>query len=388
MSTYKLNLKLKNMDKANYKNELIKRNFFGFLREAEGFSEKSVEAIENAIWLWEGFTKKADFSNFNQKKVIEFKEWLKSKKKQNSQETVSLSYCYDIFRYLRTFFEWLGEQPNYKSKINATYIKFLSLTKNETRIINQSKKIKCPSLEEVKKVIEDIIIKNEIDRRDRALICLIFLTGIRISALMTLPLGSFDKDSLAIDQSYDLGVQTKLSKRITTRIVPFPYKEPLKYFLEWVDYLENVKKFQPQSPIFPATKKENGKGKKLGYYSTGEVESVFWKNSNSIRKIFEKRFKNAGLPYYHPHTFRHLLVKEISKLPLTEEEKKAISQNLGHKDVGTTFGSYGYGAIDEDRQIELIKNIDFGGKDKTAKLQITKDDLREVISDEFKKINR
>jgi hypothetical protein len=47
----------------------------------------------------------------------------------------------------------------------------------------------------------------------------------------------------------------------------------------------------------------------------------------------------------------------------TEEEKKAISQNLGHADVGTTFGSYGYGHIEEDRQMEIIKSIKFSSEE-------------------------
>jgi hypothetical protein len=58
-----------------------------------------------------------------------------------------------------------------------------------------------------------------------------------------------------------------------------------------------------------------------------------------------------------------LIVKEFAKTRLTEEEKKAISQNLGHADVGTTFGSYGYGHIEEDRQMEIIKNIKFSSEE-------------------------
>ena len=50
----------------------------------------------------------------------------------------------------------------------------------------------------------------------------------------------------------------------------------------------------------------------------------------------------------------HLVVKEFAKTRLTEEEKKAISQNLGHENTGTTF----YGHIQEERQIDIVKNAD------------------------------
>lgn len=95
----------------------------------------------------------------------------------------------------------------------------------------------------------------------------------------------------------------------------------------------------------------------IGYHSDGDVSNRKWNTTGPARKIFETRFNDAGKPYYNPHSFRHLLVQEIMKMPLTEEEKKAVSQNFGHEHVGTTFGSYGYGAVSEERQSELLKGL-------------------------------
>lgn len=346
------------MSKLLQKNELAKRRFFRYLKDAEGFSDDSIYAFEKAILNWEDFTKKDDFRNFTQQKIVNFKEWLKNRKKGKTEEKISLSYRYDILRRLKTFFEWLSKQAGYKSIINSSFIDYLKLSKNEAREVVQSRKRDIPSIEEVRKTIESIGDKNEIDKRDRALFSLFYLSGIRISALMSLPMKSFDKNKLIIDQDPAFGVQTKFRKRITTTLIPLSYKEPLNYFIDWYNFLIEEKGFKPNDPIFPATKQEQGE-KNVSYYSTGEVVPVFWKSGTTIRKIFKKRFDQAEIPYYHPHTFRHLIVKEFAKTKLTEEEKKAISQNLGHADVGTTFGSYGYGHIEEDRQIEIIKNIKF-----------------------------
>ena len=371
------------MQSVKYKNELVKRSFYKYLEHSKQFSVATVSCYEGAIWLWEDFTNKADFGSFNKTKAEEFKDWLKNKKKMSSQEKVSLSYCYDSLRHLKAFFDWLSKQPNYKSKINQTAIDYLNLTRGEVRIATQPKGRLSPALEEVKAVIEGIKGTSEIEMRDKALISLMLLTGARISAIASLPMRSFDRSSLIIDQDPKLGVKTKNSKRIITVFIPHSYREAQGYFLKWYDYLQDSKLFQPNDPIFPATKVENGK-ENLGYYSNEEVEVIFWKSSTSPRKVFEKRFKQAGVKYYHPHTFRHLLVKEISKLPLTEEQKKAFSQNLGHADVGTTFGSYGYGDISEDRQVELIKNIDFDGKqDGTKYTLLSREDLK-VLAKELK----
>ncbi len=63
------------------------------------------------------------------------------------------------------------------------------------------------------------------------------------------------------------------------------------------------------------------------------------------------------MPYFHPHQFRHLVVNILSKTRLTEEEKRAISLNLGHEDVGTTFGAYGYGSMSDDDAVKIVQKL-------------------------------
>jgi len=364
-----------------YKNEQLKRKFYGWLKGSKGFSDNTIQCYEKAIWLWEEFSNKSDFGSFNKTKAEEFKDWLQNKNKINSENKISMSYRYDNLRHLKVFFDWLSKQSGYKSRINQTAVDYLNLSKKETREARQSKSVKYPTLEMIKEVIERLKGKTEIEMRDRALFALAFLTGARISAIRTLPMESFDRKELVINQDPALKVQTKFSKKITTVLVPFGYQEAITYFIEWFDYLEKERKFKPYDPIFPMTKVENGKDN-ISYYSTGEVEAKFFKNSGSLRKIFEKRFKQIGAEYYHPHTFRHSWVKEMAKLPLTEEEKKAISQNLGHEDVATTFGNYGYGKMDEPKQIELMKSIDFAGRKREVKMFVSVEEVRQLLKEQ------
>jgi len=366
-----------------YKNELIKRRFYEYLKNSKGFSKKTVECYEQAIWRWEEFSQKADFANFNKTMAGTFKDFLKAKKKANSQDNVSLSYCYDILRYSKVFFEWLSKQDGYKSRINQTAIDYLNLTRKETREATQPKNILSPTLDEVKTTIEAIKGKTEIEMRDKALISLIFLTGARISATMTLPMKGFDRKELIIYQDPALGIATKSSKKFTSSLILFSYKEPLGYFLEWFDYLKKQRKFKSNDPIFPATRIEKRK-ENISYYNSGKVEPIFWKSSSSPREVFKKRFEQAGIKYYRPHTLRHLWTKEISKISLTEEQKKALSQSLGHENVGTTFGSYGYGKIAEDRQTEIIRDIDFEGKKQEVKYSFSREELKQ-LADYLKK---
>jgi integrase len=340
-----------------YENELMKRQYFQYLIDSKGFSASTIEEHEKAILLWQEHSADESFATFSRKKASSFRDWLKSKKKASDPEnTVSLTYTYHMLRHLRVFFGWLSAQPGYKSKIIRSDVDYLRLSKKETRMATQQNKKVSPSIEEIKEVLESIVMDNEIAMRDYALISLVYLTGIRISAASSLPLGCFDEKRLVVDQNPKKGVKTKNSKLIATRFFTLPYMEPVENIVKWARYLKQKKGFTGQDPLFPATLSNLVKSKQT-LYSAQVVGNQFWKSSASARKIFQKRFEDAGLPYYHPHSFRDTIVKEYTKTSLTEEEKKAVSQNLGHENVGTTFGSYGCGKIGEDRQFEIIESI-------------------------------
>jgi len=343
-------------NKTVQENEKAKRAFFSFMRGPEGYAEDSIIAFERAILFWQDFTKDENFSKFSKKRAIDFNNWLKNKKKADSTDKISLGYCYHNLRRLRKFFEWLAKQPKYKSKISIIDVGFLKLSRKESRIATEPKAKEIPSYEEIMKVIDSIKIESEVDSRDRALICFVLLTVARVSALISLPIESFDKNKQTIYQSPKLGVKTKYSKRIVTTFFPLPDSRIADFFLEWIDYLVNKRNFKKSDPIFPSTLL--GKDlESVNFCNTGKVKPVFWKDSCAVREIFKKRFQEAGVKYYHPHTIRHLIPRIFAKARLTEEEKKAVSQNLGHEDVGTTFGSYGYHKIEEDRQIDVVRNI-------------------------------
>lgn len=362
--------------KVLYKNEVVKRRFFTYLEQSKGFTESTIQAFEMAILLWEEYSEGADFSNFGKKKVIGFKKWLKNRDVKSGGQKVSLRYCHSTLRHLKVFFTWLSGENGYKSKINQNCIDFLRLSKGENQRATAPKPVAAPSLSQVKKVIDTITGRSEVEMRDKALLSLTLLTGGRISAIASLSLQSFDEKRKIIIQSPDLGVKTKFSKRIVTAFFPLPYKEPEKYFLDWIEYLKRQRIFEPSYPMFPA-KKSTKKKDNISFCESGEVGDSFLKNSDSLRQIFKQRFAEAGVPYFHPHSFRHLLVKEYTKYPLTEKQKKAISQNFGHTNVETTFGSLGYGAIEENEQISIIEQIDCEKK---------KDELSQQKLDEIARI--
>jgi integrase len=363
------------MARPNIKNEKVKKLFFERLKESQGYCDSTVNSIERAILIYEDFTKKADFATYKPDKAIEFKKWLH--KREFKGKTISNSTYRDYLRHISKFFLWLSGQPGYKSKIIADTVNYLKPTEKEERIASQYIPRDFPPLEYVIKLTGSIKANTEIDLRDRAMISFALLSGMRDQAIISLPLGCFDEKKLIVNQDPKRGVKTKFSKHMITTLI-VPDEKLLVYVIEWVKILKD-KGYGSQDPLFPRAKTDKGE-EDLSFETASEVESVFWQGTGRIREIFKKRAEDAGLPYYPPHTFRHLTFDLAFKNCKTGEEIKAISQNFGHENIGTTLSSYAN--YPQHRLSEIIKNIDFSGKPK----ETLEEKFEGILKDNFEKL--
>lgn len=353
----------KTMLKSNLENEKIKRKYYDFLKESQGYSDATITAIKKSIYRYEEFTDFEDFSKFNKKKAVEFKKWLEEKLDPRSQKQISITTCYNYLKSLKDFFKWLSYQPNYKSKINFMEVEFLKLPKEKARIANAQKRERYPSLEQVKQVVSSIQVNNEIDLRDRALISFTLLSGMRDSAITSLPLGCFDENTLQVSQDPKKGVKTKFSKTINSVLFKFD-DEMLKYVLDWVKYLKEERHFDDTRPIFPRNKVENAQG--ANSFVSNFVGAEFWQSVTSMRDIFKQRSEEAGIEYFSPHCFRHSAVNTAISKCRNGHEIKAVSQNFGHEDVGTTMTTYG--KLNDNQVNNLISEMDFSNSNNDADL--------------------
>ena len=341
--------------KVNIKNERVKRRFFTWLKHAGGCCDSTINSIEKSILLYEDFTKQADFTTFNPDKAIKFKEALINREYRGKAISPTTRHTY--LRNLQKFFLWLSWQPGYKSKIRPDIVSYLRISEKEERIATQRRSVKYPPLEYVVKLANSIKIDSEIDLRDRALISFTLLSGMRAEAIVTLPLGCFDEKSFTISQDPKQGVQTKFSKYIPSTLFQFDNKL-VGNVVAWVKYLKN-KGFGSQDPLFPRSKTGHGEDN-LSFEPATEVEPIFWQGTARVRDIFKTRSQEAGLPYYPPHTFRHLAIDLALKHCATGEQIKAISQNFGHEHLATTL--FNYANFDPQRLSEILKDLDFSGK--------------------------
>jgi len=339
---------------ANVKNEKLKRSFFKWLREAKGFSESTVVAVESALGRWEEFTHNEDFGRFTSSKAVSFKKYL-DRPNQNGK-ALSANSRYHCLAHVRLFFQWLSTQPGFKSRITAEAISYLTLDRKTVQSISSPGPKKCPAFEHVRQLVDSIEIKTEIDQRDQALVAFLFLSGMRDNAVATLPLGCFDPETLEVRQNPQKGVATKFGKSIVSHLVKFD-QHLLDRVKGWVRYLREERLFTDADPLFPRTKVAQGDNS-MAFESQG-VERVFWRGAGSIRSILKERSEQAKLPYFYPHLYRHGHIRHAMRFCRTAEEMRAVSQNVGHEHIGTTLQTYG--KLDDFRLAEVIDCLDFEG---------------------------
>ena len=143
---------------------------------------------------------------------------------------------------------------------------------------------------------------------------------------------------------------------------------------EWAIYLRNEKLWGNDDPLFPATYISLGATRQ---FEAAGLTRKHWSSATPIRTIFREAFANAGLPYFHPHSFRNTLVQLGQDICKTPEQFKAWSQNLGHEKVLTTFLSYGEVAC--QRQGEIIRSL-------AAPQQALQPDANEIAEAVFKRL--
>jgi len=338
------------MKTHNPDNERIKRAYFTYLIEAQGFSEATLDSVAKAINRFENYTRFRDLKAFHIEQAKGFKASLGEQMSLRTKDRLSKATLYATLNALKRFFIWLAGQQGYKSRISYSDAEYFNLSAKETRVAKARRDERVPTLEQIQHVIRTMPTTGDIERRDRALIAFTILTGARDRAIASFKLKHIDVQHGQVDQDARQ-VNTKFSKTFMTWFFPVG-DDILQIVADWVNYLQREKLWGGDDPLFPATRIVLGTSR---HFEVSGLDRKHWSSAGPIRKIFKDAFTGVGLPYFNPHSFRKTLVQLGEKLCRTPEQFKAWSQNLGHEKVLTTFSSYG--EVAAERQREIIREL-------------------------------
>jgi integrase len=196
--------------------------------------------------------------------------------------------------------------------------------------------------------------KTALERRNKAMISLCFLTTPRISALTTARLLSIKHmqncDAYAFLQNPKC-IDTKFAKDITAFFVGSE-QDIYDNVLNWQQELREHG-FDDKAPLFPRiTPSFDKQGKHCQILSKELIAS-----STTIRDIFRKAFVNNGLPYIKPHNFRHTIVRYCHEQANASQLSTALQDNLGHEKSKDTIDIYG--SLSIKQRAKVLKEVSF-----------------------------
>jgi site-specific recombinase XerD len=286
------------MKTHNAENERIKRTYFTYLVEAQGFSEATLDSVAKAINRFESYTRFRDFKSFHIEQAKGFKACLAGQMSLRTKDRLSKATLYATLKALKRFFIWLAGQQGYKSRISYSDAEYFNLSAKETRVAKARREERVPTLEQIRHLIRMMPANTELERRDRALVAFTILTGARDRATASIKLNHVDLDQGRIIQDARQ-VNTKFSKTFTTWFFPVG-DDVLQVVTDWVNYLRQEKIWGGDDPLFPATKIVVGANYR---FEISGLDRGHWRSAGPIRKIFKDAFAGAGLPYFNPHIF-------------------------------------------------------------------------------------
>lgn len=201
---------------------------------------------------------------------------------------------------LRSFFKFLIKQ-----KLKVIAPEMIELGKQKER------EIKFLLPEELKRIFDSVDTTEEPGLRDRAILEVLFSTGLRVSELTSL-----NKEDINIER----GEFSVLGKGRKVRVV-FLSENAKKRLSE---YLE--KRSDPYSPLFirySGPKPEEG--------LTPEKMRL---SVRSVERLVDKYRKQAGIvKHFSPHALRHSFATDLLQ---HGADLRSVQEMLGHKNVATT----------------------------------------------------
>ena len=265
--------------------------FLQFLTVEKGLSKNTIQAYQADLRDFLNFLSQKGInscSEVNYPILVSYIEQLR----KNGFSSYSIARKIST---IRSFFKFLSGQK---------YIK-----EDPTMILESFKRERnlpfVLSVSQINSILENIDTTKPMNLRDRALLELLYATGIRVSEIADLKIENID---------IEVGYARVFGKGSKERIVPVG-----KHAKKWLKkYLENVRPNLSKGAVGNYVFLNRG-GKKL--------------SRQSIWKMIKKYGRKSAISQISPHTFRHSFATHLLE---GGADLRSVQEMLGHVDISTT----------------------------------------------------
>ncbi|WP_175500625.1 tyrosine-type recombinase/integrase [Litoreibacter janthinus] len=317
-----------------------------WLQYAGRWSSKTVSAKLAAIRRFEAFFDGKDFAKISKSDVARFRESLKSSAETFGEDRLSVSTVRHLVSHLKSFFDWLIEQPDFRT-LDRTLPSYFALPKKFDATVLAEDAKPVPTEEEAIMMVERMPIETVKQRRDRAMVAIAFLAALRADTITSLQFRHFEGEARVVVQDARRS-RTKNGKSLRIKFFPVP---PLfaQVVVAWKEELLGLG-FAADDALFPDERNlssdidRSQSRSVLAMSSTHAVARAFQAASSGIGKSFS------------PHSAKHFIGQLGWKVCKSPEESKAWSVNMGHENEDVTQRYYKN--ITGDRVAEIFEAFD------------------------------
>ncbi len=329
------------------------------------YDEKTIVKHLAAIRYFEQCLSGKSFGKLRIDDFAAVRDDLKRRADVTADDKISASSIKHTISYLGSFFDWLIGQEGYR-RLPRDFRGYLVVPKAILAKSAQTKQKDFPSIEEAEQLLLDMPSASLTEMRSRAIFAVAFLGALRADTIASLRLRHIQIEQRLIIQDGAVS-RTKAGKSIT--IFWFPIAKTFEEIVvEWIERLRMLG-FQDNDALFPDAKWLKHKvelAKQIPIMST----------TYAVTDAFKVASRGLTVPYT-PHAAKHTIGAERDARPLTHQERKAWSLNMGHETEQITERHYG--TMPEDQRFDVLENI---GTDRASDVPQMTDEAKIALVDE------
>ncbi|MCB0747495.1 MAG: site-specific tyrosine recombinase XerD [Ignavibacteriales bacterium] len=269
------------------------KEYLSILKVEKNLSDNSINSYRNDLTKLLFFFENLKISDLNEVNIKHITEFFAAQRTEGLSSSSVSRYSSSV----RGFFLYLKQQDYIKNNPTSN-ISSTKLSRNLPSVL---------SFNEVEKILEQPNIKENLGLRDKAILELLYSSGLRVSELLNLKIS---------DLFLSEEVIRVIGKGSKQRIVPIG-TSAINWLTEYITKVRPVlqKKMKSENIVFL-----NSKGSKLSRMSIWKIVKRYCDDAKIEKEV-------------HPHTFRHSFATHLLE---GGADLRAVQEMLGHSDISTT----------------------------------------------------
>jgi site-specific recombinase XerC len=335
--------------------------------------ERTVDQHLSAVRFMEDVLQGKPFERLTVRDVDLLRSSLKEAIATKGKGRKSRSTASHLASQIMSFLKWLIKQDGFR-RLPADLPSYIQLPKAAYAKAIPKEDKAYATLEEAEELLRNMPGLTVADNRNRAMFAIAYMAALRADTITSLRMCHLDRKRRLIIQDATTS-RTKNGKSL--RICWFPISQTfIEAAVDWVDHMQSLG-LRGDDALFPSLPVLK-RGSYLRDPGRATIEPMATKDA--VAKAFASACRDIDNKY-SPHSVKDTLAAERDCRPLTQQQRKAWSENMGHESEKIT--EVHYGKLTEAERFTLFEKIGQNGERGVNSPPILSDANKLALMNEF-----